>query len=107
MATEECPVHEDFKQNILKADDTGTVVTGTSIKMPVRSIQNELTTTYLKKESEQATKDELEKLTKDSLIKAVQGNVEEGTLMAGEISGLITEIRTCKDVIQELVHLLD
>jgi len=104
LATEECPVHENLKQALIEANDEATTVTGRSLGAPVRSIKNAMIEKYIEMEKRDATRDELEELALGSLRKAVaEGNVQEGTVMAGQISGMIQEVKTCEQLIQDII----
>ncbi|EAD3256543.1 enoyl-[acyl-carrier-protein] reductase FabK [Listeria monocytogenes] len=104
LATDECPVHPDFKAAVIKASDRDTTVTGRKAGAPVRSIKNKMIKEYIRLEEENADRDTLEELTLGSLRKAVQeGDTDNGSVMAGQIAGLITEIKPCKDVIEEMM----
>ncbi|MBC1722744.1 nitronate monooxygenase [Listeria seeligeri] len=104
LATDECPVHPDFKAAVIKASDRDTMVTGRKSGAPVRSIKNKMIKEYIRLEEENADRDTLEELTLGSLRKAVQeGDTDNGSVMAGQIAGLITEIKPCKDVIEEMM----
>ncbi|EIL7050447.1 nitronate monooxygenase [Listeria monocytogenes] len=104
LATVECPVHPDFKAAVIKASDRDTMVTGRKAGAPVRSIKNKMIKEYIRLEEENADRDTLEELTLGSLRKAVQeGDTDNGSVMAGQIAGLITEIKPCKDVIEEMM----
>ena len=101
LATEECPVSENYKNAILQAVDTSTTLTGTKFGAPVRGIKNELTKRYHELEEKSSTLMELEELTLGSLRKAAyEGDVENGSIMSGQIAGLVNEIRPVKDVIE-------
>lgn len=100
LTTVECPVHENFKQAVLDADDQCTTVTGRSIGGPVRSIKNSMIAEFLKLESERASRDELEKLSLGSLRKAVlEGDTDRGSVMAGQICGMCNELTTVEEMI--------
>ncbi|MBC1630834.1 enoyl-[acyl-carrier-protein] reductase FabK [Listeria welshimeri] len=104
LATDECPVHPDFKAAVIKASDRDTTVTGRKTGAPVRSIKNKMIKEYIRLEEENADRDTLEELTLGSLRKAVQeGDTENGSVMAGQIAGLITEIKPCKAVMEEMM----
>lgn len=104
LATEECPIPQSFKEALVATIDTSTIVTGRKGGHPVRAIENPMLRNYLALEMANAPEDELEKLTVGSLYRAVvEGDTETGTMMAGEISGLITEIRPVKEVIEEII----
>ena len=101
LATEECPVSENYKNAIIEAVDTSTTLTGTKFGAPVRGIKNELTKRYHELEEKSSTLMELEELTLGSLRKAAyEGDVENGSIMSGQIAGLVKEIRPVKDVIE-------
>ena len=101
LATEECPVSENYKNAIIEAVDTSTTLTGTKFGSPVRGIKNELTKRYHELEEKSSTLMELEELTLGSLRKAAyEGDVENGSIMSGQIAGLVNEIRPVKDVIE-------
>lgn len=105
VAAKESIVHENYKRQILKAKDIDSVITGTSTGHPVRSLRNHMTREYLQLEKENADFMELEKLTLGSLRKAViDGDTVNGTLMAGQIAGLIREEKSCADIIQDIMR---
>mgnify|MGYP004614837203 FL=1 len=105
VAAKESIVHENYKHQILKAKDIDSVITGTSTGHPVRSLRNRMTREYLQLEKENADFMELEKLTLGSLRKAViDGDTVNGTLMAGQIAGLIREEKSCADIIQDIMR---
>ena len=104
VATKECNVHENYKEKIIKAKDIDSKVTGRSTGHPVRVLRNQMSNEYIKKEQEGATLEELEILTLGGLRKAVvEGNVKEGSLMAGQIAGLVKKQYTCKELIEKVV----
>lgn len=105
LASEECPIPQAFKDSVVSAIDTSTVVTGIRAGHPVRAIANSMLMKYLELEmKENASTEELEKLTVGSLYKAVvEGDVENGTMMAGQISGHIKAIRPAKEIIEEIM----
>ncbi|MCR6110040.1 nitronate monooxygenase [Bacillus sp. A301a_S52] len=103
LTTVECPTHDNFKQAVLDADDTSTTVTGRSIGGPVRSIKNKMIDEYIKLEKNNASRDELEKLSLGSLRKAVfEGNMDEGSVMAGQICGMCNKLTTVEDMITSM-----
>ena len=105
VAAKESIVHENYKHQILRAKDIDSVITGTSTGHPVRSLRNHMTREYLQLEKENADFMELEKLTLGSLRKAViDGDTVNGTLMAGQIAGLIREEKSCADIIQDIMR---
>ena len=102
----ESVVHANYKNKILKAKDIDSEVTGTSHGHPVRQLRNNMTREYLKLEKEGASFEELEKLTLGALRKAVvDGDTINGTLMAGQLAGLVKKEQTCKEMIEDLPHL--
>lgn len=105
LATKECPVSNAYKNLIVEAADTSTTLTGMKFGAPVRGIKNELTKKYHELEERSSTLMELEELTLGSLRRAVyDGDVENGSVMAGQIAGLIREIRTVEEVIKNVME---
>lgn len=103
LASEECPIHENYKQAIIEAGDNATVVTGRSVNAPVRVLKNNMTRTYLKKEREGADRMELEKYTLGSLRRAVfDGDTRDGSLMAGQVCGQLTQIRPLAEIFADM-----
>ena len=108
LVAEETQVHQNYKDKVLKARDIDTAVTGRSGGHPVRSLKNQMTKHYLAMEAAGAGFEELEGLTVGSLRKAViEGDAKEGTMMAGQIAGLIKKPQTCKEIVEELVSEAD
>lgn len=108
VVTEESQVHENYKERILKANDIDSRVTGRSTGHPVRALRNQMTREYMKKEQEGASFEELELLTLGGLRKAVvDGDVRNGSVMAGQIAGLVKEKLSCRDLILKLVKETD
>jgi enoyl-[acyl-carrier protein] reductase II len=104
LASEECPIHENYKNAVLKAKDSDTVVTGRSVSAPVRIMRNPMSQEYLRLEKEGASRDELEKLTLGSLRKAVfDGDVKNGSVMMGQIAGMIKEVKPLKQIFEDIV----
>ena len=104
ICADETNVHQNYKDFVIKAKDIDSKVTGRSTGHPVRILRNQMVTEYLKLESEGATLDELEHLTLGALRKAVvDGDVKMGSVMAGQISGLVKEQRTCKQIIEDIM----
>ncbi|MBQ8412017.1 MAG: DUF561 domain-containing protein [Lachnospiraceae bacterium] len=103
LVAEECPIHENYKLAVIKAKDNGTVVTGRSSGAPVRVIKNNMAREYLKLEGQNVPREELEQLTLGSLRKAViDGDAKMGSLMAGQVCGLIKEIKPVALILEEL-----
>ena len=108
VVTEECQVHENYKDMVIKARDIDTKVTGRSTGHPVRALRNQMTKEYLEKEAAGASFEELELLTLGGLRKAVlEGDVKTGSVMAGQSAGLVKEKMTCKELIDKLVREAD
>ena len=108
FVAKEAQVHENYKQAIIKAKDIDTRVTGRTTGHPVRALRNQMTKEYLKKEAEGASFEELEAMTLGSLRKAVlEGDIRNGSMMAGQIAGLVKEELSCKDLIDKLVKETD
>jgi enoyl-[acyl-carrier protein] reductase II len=100
----ECIAHPNFKEAILKAKDRATVVTGVSTGHPARCLENRLTREYLVLEKNGATKEELDKYATGRLyLGVVGGDLQNGSLMCGQIAGLIKDIRPVKSIIEEEV----
>lgn len=103
LVSKECPIHENYKNAVLKAKDTETVVTGRTLGIPVRVLKNKMSRKYLELEKEISNKDEMEKLTLGSLKRAVfEGDADYGSLMAGQIAGLCKEEKTLEDIFKEI-----
>ncbi|MFA9465904.1 MAG: enoyl-[acyl-carrier-protein] reductase FabK [Velocimicrobium sp.] len=104
VVTKESIVHENYKKAILRAKDIDSKVTGRSTGHPVRTLRNKQTREYLRMEAEGATFEELEILTLGGLRKAVvEGDVVTGSIMAGQIAGLVKDDSTCEELILRLV----
>jgi enoyl-[acyl-carrier protein] reductase II len=104
VCSEECIAHADYKQKILEAHDRSTVVTGRSTGLPVRSLKNSLTVQYLALEEGGATPEVLGELGQGRMHQGlVDGDVDEGSLLAGQISGIIHEIKPVKVIIEEVM----
>ena len=104
VVAKESIVHENYKQRIIKAKDIDSVVTGRSHGHPVRCLRNQMTREYTKLEQEGKTFEELEYLTLGALRNAVvEGDVAHGTVMAGQIAGMIDKEQSCKEIIDEMM----
>ena len=104
VVEKEAVVHANYKQRIIKAKDIDSVVTGRSHGHPIRGLRNEMTREYVKMEAEGKSFEELEYMTLGALRRAVQeGDVSKGTVMAGQIAGLISKEQTCHEIIEELM----
>ena len=103
LVSQECPIHENYKQALLKAKDSDTAVTGRSVGEPVRVCQNRMTRDYVRLERAGAERMELEKFTLGSLRRAVfDGDTKTGSLMCGQTAGLLHEIRPLRTILEEL-----
>ena len=105
IVAKESTVHENYKQKVIAARDIDSEVTGMSHGHPVRQLRNSMTREYLKLEKAGAPFEELEQLTLGALRKAVvEGDTVNGTLMAGQIAGLVSKEQTCAEMIQEIME---
>lgn len=108
LVSNECNVHKNYKEKVLKAKDIETEVTGTSTSHPVRVLRNKLTREYIKLEKSNSNSEKLESLTRGALRKAViEGDTENGSVMAGQIAGLVKKEQSCKEIIEELMTEFD
>ena len=104
LASEECPIHDNYKQTVLKAGANDTVVTGRSGGAPVRVLKNKMAREYLRMEKQNLPLEEMEKLTLGSLRRAVfDGDVDTGSFMAGQVAGMIHEIKPLRQIFEELM----
>ena len=104
VVEDESIVHDNYKDRIVKAKDIDSVVTGQSTGHPVRCLRNQMTKEYIKKEQEGVPFEELERMTLGSLRKAVMdGDILNGTVMAGQIAGLVSKRQSCKEILQEIM----
>lgn len=104
VTARESIVHSNYKKKIISAKDIDSEVTGRSTGHPVRSLRNKMTREYLKLEEQGASFEELEHLTLGSLRSAVmEGDVVNGTIMAGQIAGMIKEEKSCEEIIQGIM----
>lgn len=103
LVSEECPVHDNYKQELIKAKDNSTTVTGRSLNAPVRIIKNQMAREYLKLESQAASREELEQITLGGLRRAVtDGDMKTGSVMAGQVCGQLKEIRPVADILADI-----
>ena len=100
LTAEECPIHKNYQQAVIKAKDIDVVAYGRISGLPVRAIRNKMARKYIAMEKEGASKEELEKFVLGSLRKAVvEGDVENGSLMAGQVAGMLKEVKPVQDIL--------
>lgn len=105
LVAKESIVHENYKERVIRAKDIDSEVTGRSTGHPIRVLRNKMSREYLRLEAEGAGLEELETLTLGSLRKAVvEGDVVNGSLMAGQIAGMIKKEQTCREMIEEIME---
>ena len=103
LLAKECSVHQNYKNKIKKASDTDTAVTGRKTGHPVRVLKNKLVTQFKELEKSNGTAEEMESLGKGRLYKAaVEGDVDYGSVMSGQIAGLVNREQDCKEIITEM-----
>ena len=103
LASAECPIHENYKQALLRARDSDTIVTGRSVGGPVRVLKNRMSREYVRQEQQGASLAELERLTLGGLRRAVlEGDVENGGVMAGQVAGMLHAIRPVQEILEGL-----
>ena len=103
LVSEECPIHDNYKQAVLKAGDNDTIVTGRLVGVPVRILKNQLAREYVKLEKAATDKMELEHFTLGSLRRAVfEGDTKTGSLMAGQVAGQLHEIKPLRCIFEDL-----
>ena len=104
LASAEAPVHSNYKEAILRATDRSTSVTGRSIGAPVRAIENRMTKEFARYEEARRPREEFERLAVGGLRRAVyEGDTETGSLMAGQIAGLIDTIEPVAEILEKMV----
>lgn len=104
ICAKECDVHPDYQQKILKARDRDTVVCGVTTGHPVRAIHNKFVRQYLKAEKTGASKEELEELGRGRYpAAALEGRIDEGTILAGQISGLVKDIQPAAEIVADII----
>ena len=105
LASVECKIHDNYKEAVIKSKDIDTVVTGRCTGHPVQVLKNKLAKEFLKLESNNVSVDELEELGKGGLKKAVvDGDIENGSLMAGQISGMVKKVQYASEIIEEMFN---
>lgn len=104
VCARECTAHEKFKEAIITAKDRSTIVTGKTTGHPVRVIKNKLSLKFEELEQKQASVYELEALGQGKLrLAVVDGDVENGSVMAGQVSGMIKEVISAENIIQDII----
>ncbi|MEG0526201.1 MAG: DUF561 domain-containing protein [Longicatena sp.] len=104
LVSTECPIHENYKNAVIKAKDMDSVVTGRSAGAPVRILKNQMSIQYLKLEQENAPRDEMEKLTLGGLRRAVfDGDMKNGSVMIGQVAGMCREVRPMQEILDNLI----
>ena len=104
LASEECPIHINYKQAVVKAGANDTTVTGRSGGAPVRVLKNKMAREYLRLEKRDLPLEELEKLTLGSLRRAVaDGDLDGGSFMAGQVAGMVKEIRPLRSIFEDMM----
>lgn len=104
LASEECPIPEEIKKALVEAQDDSTIVTGRKRGVPIRSLKNEMLLRYADLEFSDASEKELEELTVGSLKKALlNGDRKNGSMMAGQIAGLISEVKPVEKIIEDIM----
>ncbi len=106
LASEECQIHPTFKELVVKAKDTDSVVTGRYTGHPCRNIKTKFSKKLANGERDGSlTPEEFEEITLGSLRKAVQdGNLEEGSFLCGAIAGMINDVKPCKEIVKEIME---
>lgn len=105
LVAEECDIPSSYKERVIKASDIDAVVTGRSTGHPVRALRNPLTRAFQKLEKEGASEEELNQLGTGALRKAaIEGDMQNGSILAGQISGMITKQQTTKEIIDDLMN---
>ncbi|KYZ77338.1 2-nitropropane dioxygenase [Anaerosporomusa subterranea] len=105
VASAECIAHDNYKQAIIKAKDRSTVLTGLSTGHPVRVIENKLARDFLALERQGASVEEFGNLGAGKLRAATcEGDINNGSVMVGQISGLIQDVKTVHEIIQDIVR---
>ena len=103
LVSEECPIHMNYKQALLDARDSDTAVSGRIGGVPVRSLKNAMVIEYIEQEKAGASREELEQFALGSLRRAVlDGDIQTGSLMAGQVAGMLREIRPVRAILEEM-----
>ncbi len=103
LVAHECTVHRNYKERVLKAKDIDTIVTGRSTGHPVRVLKNQLARQYQALEKTNASVEEIEELGRGALPRAVKdGDMENGSIMSGQIAGIVNKEQSCEEIITEM-----
>lgn len=103
LLANECSVHRNYKDKVKKANDTDTAVTGRKTGHPVRVLKNKLVTQFKELEKNNATLEEMEQLGRGRLYKAaIEGDVDYGSVMSGQIAGIVNKEQSCEEIITEM-----
>ncbi|MDD3397127.1 MAG: enoyl-[acyl-carrier-protein] reductase FabK [Clostridia bacterium] len=103
LASEECPIHINYKNKIIEASDISTMVTGREKNAPVRVLKSKMAREYVELAKSAENREELEKMTLGSLRRAViDGDLDRGSFMAGQVAGMINAIKPVKQIVEEL-----
>ena len=104
LVSEECPIHPNYKQALIKAGANDTVVTGRTTGAPVRVLKNKMARQYLEMEKENMPLAEREKLTLGSLRRAVfDGDLDTGSFMSGQVAGMLHEVKPLRKIFEEMM----
>ncbi len=104
ICSDECNVHENYKNMVLKSKDRDAIVTGRTTGHPVRTLKNKLSKEILNMEKEGQSTEEIDKRGIGSLrIATIEGDVNNGSFMAGQIASIIKDVKPCKEIIEEMV----
>lgn len=104
LSAEECTIHQEYKDKILKATDVSTIVTGKSLGHPVRSLKTPFSRTFSKMENDPSVnQDEILAFGAGALRKAVQEGDKNGSYMAGECAGMVKKIEPAKAIVEDLI----
>lgn len=108
LVATECTIHQNYKDKVIKAKDIDSEVTGMSTGHPVRVLKNKLSRQFRKLEKEGASPEELEDLGQGALPKSARdGDIENGSVMAGQIAGLVVKEESCKEIIEDVINSSD
>ncbi len=105
VCSTECIAHENYKEKIIKSRDRDAIVTGRSTGYPVRVLKNKFTKEYLELEEQGVPFEELEELGAGRLrLAVIEGDMDNGSVMAGQISGMIKDIKSCEEIINDIIN---